>query len=125
MAARGRAHGVEGLKIVPTHLEALLTGADAAGVLPRRRLVLGGDRTEWSLVERVHALAPGCEVFNHYGPTETTVGVLAQKLERGEKRAGTNGRGARTVLSPCRACHPCTSRACGIRASTLHCRCRP
>ncbi|HYW09654.1 MAG TPA: AMP-binding protein, partial [Longimicrobium sp.] len=31
------------LKIVPSHLEALLSGADPAAVLPRRRLVLGGE----------------------------------------------------------------------------------
>jgi natural product biosynthesis luciferase-like monooxygenase protein/amino acid adenylation domain-containing protein len=88
MAAYGREHGVEGLKIVPTHLEALLTGDDARALLPRKRLVLGGDRAEWALVERVHALAPECEVFNHYGPTETTVGVLAQRVERGEHVPG-------------------------------------
>ncbi|MFP2928166.1 amino acid adenylation domain-containing protein [Pyxidicoccus sp. 3LG] len=83
--AYGRKHGVEGLKIVPTHLEALLAADDVGELLPRRRLVLGGDRLEWSLVERVHALAPECEVFNHYGPTETTVGVLAQRVKRGER----------------------------------------
>ncbi|WP_253910536.1 non-ribosomal peptide synthetase, partial [Pyxidicoccus fallax] len=87
--AYGRKHGVEGLKIVPTHLEALLAADDMGELLPRKRLVLGGDRAEWSLVERVHALAPECEVFNHYGPTETTVGVLAQRVERGERVPGT------------------------------------
>ncbi|MCP3140550.1 non-ribosomal peptide synthetase [Pyxidicoccus xibeiensis] len=88
LASYGRRHAVEGLKIVPTHLEALLADADAREVLPRRRLVLGGDRAEWALVERVHALAPECEVFNHYGPTETTVGVLAQRVERGGRVPG-------------------------------------
>nr|WP_223759268.1 non-ribosomal peptide synthase/polyketide synthase [Myxococcus sp. RHSTA-1-4] len=87
--AYGRKHGVEGLKIVPTHLEALLAADDVGELLPRKRLVLGGDRAEWALVERVHALAPECEVFNHYGPTETTVGVLAQRVERGERVPGT------------------------------------
>ncbi|RKH00364.1 amino acid adenylation domain-containing protein, partial [Corallococcus sp. CA053C] len=85
----GRAHDVQGLKIVPTHLEALLAGDDAKRLLPRRRLVLGGDTVSWTLVEKVHALSPDCEVFNHYGPTETTVGVLAQRVERGVRVAGT------------------------------------
>ncbi|HYO70115.1 MAG TPA: amino acid adenylation domain-containing protein, partial [Archangium sp.] len=88
MAAYGREHGVEGLKVVPTHLEALLAGEDAQALLPRRRLVLGGDKSEWALVEKVHALAPECDVYNHYGPTETTVGVLAQKVERGVRVPG-------------------------------------
>jgi amino acid adenylation domain-containing protein/natural product biosynthesis luciferase-like monooxygenase protein len=87
--AYGRKHGVEGLKIVPTHLEALLAAEDVRELLPRKRLVLGGDRAEWALVERVHALVPECEVFNHYGPTETTVGVLAQRVQRGERVPGT------------------------------------
>ncbi|WP_415842403.1 condensation domain-containing protein, partial [Paracidovorax anthurii] len=34
-------HRVDVLKIVPSHLQALLSAADAAGVLPARRLVLG------------------------------------------------------------------------------------
>ncbi|WP_346728620.1 non-ribosomal peptide synthase/polyketide synthase, partial [Corallococcus exiguus] len=88
MTAYGREHQVEGLKIVPTHLEALLADEAAQALLPRKRLVLGGDKSEWALVERVHALAPECEVFNHYGPTETTVGVLAQKVERGVRVPG-------------------------------------
>ncbi|AKQ66004.1 Non-ribosomal peptide synthetase [Myxococcus hansupus] len=46
-------------------------------MLPRKRLVLGGESSSWSLLEQVHALAPACQVFNHYGPTETTVGVVA------------------------------------------------
>ncbi|MFP2899919.1 amino acid adenylation domain-containing protein, partial [Corallococcus sp. 4LFB] len=89
LAAYGRTHEVQGLKIVPTHLEALLAGQDAADLLPGRRLVLGGDTVSWALVERVHALSPDCEVFNHYGPTETTVGVLAQRVERGARTQGT------------------------------------
>ncbi|HEX8459641.1 MAG TPA: amino acid adenylation domain-containing protein, partial [Pyrinomonadaceae bacterium] len=69
-------HELDCLKIVPSHLEALQAHEDAAAVLPRRRLVLGGEasRSEW--VREVLRLAPGCRVFNHYGPTETTVGVL-------------------------------------------------
>ncbi|MFN2416716.1 MAG: amino acid adenylation domain-containing protein [Pyrinomonadaceae bacterium] len=69
-------HGVDCLKIVPSHLAALLAGDGAGKVLPRRRLILGGEASGWGLVRRARELAPGCEVFNHYGPTETTVGVL-------------------------------------------------
>lgn len=63
---------VDVLKITPSHLGALLAAGDAR-VLPRRWLVLGGERADWGLVERVRGLS-GCAILNHYGPTETTVG---------------------------------------------------
>jgi amino acid adenylation domain-containing protein len=84
----GARHAVDGLKIVPTHLGALLSAPGAEKLLPRQRLVLGGDVSDWALVEQVHALSPTCEVFNHYGPTETTVGVLCGRVERGVRAPG-------------------------------------
>jgi acyl carrier protein len=69
------------MKLVPSHLAALLTAAEPRHVLPRKKLVLGGESSSWALMEQVRALAPDCEVFNHYGPTETTVGVLAGRVE--------------------------------------------
>jgi amino acid adenylation domain-containing protein len=90
MAAALGCRDVDGLKIVPSHLAALLGGSTPARVLPRARLVLGGEAAPWSLVDRVRELAPACEVFNHYGPTETTVGVLMHRLgTAGERRART------------------------------------
>ncbi|WNG57427.1 amino acid adenylation domain-containing protein [Archangium gephyra] len=81
LAAYLREHPVDVLKIVPSHLEALLGAEDARDVLPRARLVLGGEPFPWELVERVRALAPGLVVFNHYGPTETTVGVTTYRVD--------------------------------------------
>jgi amino acid adenylation domain-containing protein len=77
-------HPIDCLKIVPSHLTALLGGANPARVLPRRRLVLGGEAARRALVEKVEALAPECAVVNHYGPTETTVGVLTYHAATGE-----------------------------------------
>ncbi|HEY4455075.1 MAG TPA: amino acid adenylation domain-containing protein [Pseudonocardiaceae bacterium] len=74
------------LKIVPSHLRALLDGARPASVLPRLRLVLGGEAAPADLVRRVYELVPGCRVLNHYGPTETTVGVLSHETTRDETR---------------------------------------
>ena len=74
-------HAVDCVKIVPSHLAALMTAAEPRHVLPRKRLVLGGESATWALLEQVRTLAPECEVFNHYGPTETTVGVLAGRVE--------------------------------------------
>ncbi len=72
--------GIDCLKITPSHLAALMAADRPERVLPRRRLVLGGEasRTEW--VRRLRELAPGCAVHNHYGPTETTVGVLTHPV---------------------------------------------
>lgn len=69
-------HQIDCLKIVPSHLAALLSASAPGQVLPRQRLILGGEAAGPALVARLQALAPGCQVFNHYGPTETTVGVL-------------------------------------------------
>ena len=70
-----REHSVDCLKIVPSHLSALLAAAQGGVALPRKRLILGGETCPWDLIERVRALAPECVILNHYGPTETTVGV--------------------------------------------------
>ncbi|KAF1029386.1 MAG: Linear gramicidin synthase subunit D [Burkholderia plantarii] len=69
------AHRVGILKIVPSHLAALLSAAQPADVLPADALIVGGEPTPAALLARIVALAPSCRVFNHYGPTETTVGV--------------------------------------------------
>jgi amino acid adenylation domain-containing protein len=76
-AAYAESHRIDALKIVPSHLAALLAGSRPAAVLPRELLVLGGEATSWELAERIAELAPGLRVLNHYGPTEATVGAIA------------------------------------------------
>ncbi len=77
LALRFEARPVDVLKIVPSHLAALLAAAPRPErVLPRKRLVVGGEACSWDLVRRVREIAPDCRIVNHYGPTETTVGVL-------------------------------------------------
>ncbi|WP_260396970.1 amino acid adenylation domain-containing protein [Variovorax sp. KBW07] len=71
-------HRIDALKIVPSHLEALLEAETP--VLPAL-LVLGGESASRLLLERIARLAPSCAVYNHYGPTETTVGVMVHKLD--------------------------------------------
>ncbi|HEX5720291.1 MAG TPA: amino acid adenylation domain-containing protein, partial [Thermoanaerobaculia bacterium] len=73
-------YGIDCLKIVPTHLSALLQSDHPERVMPRELLVLGGEACSWDLVDRSARLAPACRVLNHYGPTETTVGVTTQQL---------------------------------------------
>ena len=69
--------GIDCLKIVPSHLAALLEGP--ASALPGT-LVLGGEAVAPALVERLLRLRPDVRLFNHYGPSETTVGVLVHAI---------------------------------------------
>ena len=84
-----QAHRIDALKIVPSHLQALLHAADPARVLPAHRLVLGGEAASWPLLEQIKALNPACRVLNHYGPTEATVGVLTQEADTATRTAET------------------------------------
>ncbi|HEY9401291.1 MAG TPA: amino acid adenylation domain-containing protein, partial [Pyrinomonadaceae bacterium] len=91
LAAYFRQHRVDCLKIVPSHLQALLTHGRPEEVLPARRLVLGGEASRWDLIEQVGRLAPECRVFNHYGPTETTVGAISGEVETVKGESGERG----------------------------------
>ncbi|MCO8165752.1 amino acid adenylation domain-containing protein [Pseudomonas sp. 21LCFQ010] len=73
-------HDVDGMKIVPSHLSALMQSDERGWIIPKRGLILGGDVSSPELVSSIFKIMPSCNVFNHYGPTETTVGVLATSL---------------------------------------------
>ncbi len=73
-----RRHPVDVLKIVPSHLSAILQRPEE--VLPRELLILGGEASGRELIEQVRAAAPGLRILNHYGPTETTVGVTTWEV---------------------------------------------
>jgi amino acid adenylation domain-containing protein/non-ribosomal peptide synthase protein (TIGR01720 family) len=74
-------HEIDCLKIVPSHLTALFSSSHPEQILPRRRLVLGGESSSPLLIKQVQELAPDCLIVNHYGPTETTVGVLTHRMD--------------------------------------------
>ena len=75
-------HPIDCMKIVPSHLAALLASPNPEQLLPRHRLILGGEasRSEW--IDSLRSLAPDCQIFNHYGPTETTVGAVSGQLTK-------------------------------------------
>ncbi|WPB73717.1 non-ribosomal peptide synthase/polyketide synthase [Archangium violaceum] len=75
-------HGIDCLKIVPSHLAALMSASRPERVIPRGLLVLGGEASSREWIERIQRLRPGCDILNHYGPTETTVGVLTWPVPR-------------------------------------------
>jgi amino acid adenylation domain-containing protein len=69
------------LKITPSHLGALLRAGEER-VLPRRVVVVGGERFGWDLVDRIRGLG-SCRILNHYGPTEATVGSTTLEVGGG------------------------------------------
>ncbi|GCF08365.1 non-ribosomal peptide synthetase [Dictyobacter arantiisoli] len=79
MARYTQSYPLDVLKIVPSHLQALLD-TEAVVSLPRQRLILGGEALPWSLVEQLHHLGATCQLYNHYGPTEATIGTLVNPL---------------------------------------------
>ncbi|MFL5654930.1 MAG: non-ribosomal peptide synthetase [Ktedonobacteraceae bacterium] len=86
------------LKIVPSHLSALLSACPEGGapsLLPRRFLVLGGEALKPGLLNRIRQVGSQCCVINHYGPTETTIGILVNVLGVLDQDAqGESGEGA-------------------------------
>lgn len=80
LARHLKKHPVSCLKIVPSHLRALLTVSEPTRVLPTECLVLGGEALPVVLVEQVRTLKPGLRIINHYGPTEATVGILTYEV---------------------------------------------
>ncbi|MEX3777266.1 amino acid adenylation domain-containing protein [Pseudomonas sp. MYb118] len=84
-AAFVQQQAIDCLKIVPSHLAALLDGEQAR--VPRT-LVLGGEPIAPTLLTRIAHLRSDCRVFNHYGPTEATVGVLVHPLDTSSTDTG-------------------------------------
>ena len=84
------------LKIVPSHLSALLVSEPDAQILPLRYLILGGEALPGSLLKRLASIGGTCQVLNHYGPTEATIGVLVNVL--GSLDAAVRQAGAREVV---------------------------
>ncbi|MEW6301938.1 MAG: amino acid adenylation domain-containing protein [Verrucomicrobiota bacterium] len=71
---------IDVLKIVPSHLAALQSGRNPESIMPRQRLILGGEASRLEWIKQLRDWSPGCEIYNHYGPTETTVGVLTYRV---------------------------------------------
>ena len=67
---------IDVLKIVPSHLGALLSAGEGCRILPRKYLVLGGEPFPAGLFRLLSEVPRTCEIINHYGPTETTVGSI-------------------------------------------------
>lgn len=75
-------HSIDVLKIVPSHLSALLDDAKDGLELPIRCLVVGGEALSWDLVKRILDKERKCTVINEYGPTESTVGSAVAYIDK-------------------------------------------
>ncbi len=75
-------NSIDVYKITPTHLSSILADAvDPKQVLPRKAIVLGGEKATYDLLKKIFDLSEtDISVFNHYGPTETTIGVLTNEF---------------------------------------------
>ncbi|MCX5386227.1 amino acid adenylation domain-containing protein [Streptomyces sp. NBC_00083] len=81
LTERFRSHPPAAMKLVPSHLAALLAeAAEPLALLPSEVLVLGGELLPRALYERLREIAPSLRMYNHYGPTETTVGAACLPL---------------------------------------------
>ncbi|MGD1807088.1 amino acid adenylation domain-containing protein [Dapis sp. BLCC M126] len=76
---------IDYLKIVPSHLSALLISNPSPFLLPRQCLILGGEAATWDLIANIQQHSPECRILNHYGPTETTVGALTYPVDKPNK----------------------------------------
>jgi len=83
--------GIDVLKVVPSHLEALLSAERPHRLIPRKRLILGGEAAGGALIVRLLELRGECRLFNHYGPTEATIGALIGEITDPPPPAGASG----------------------------------
>ena len=66
-------HPIDLLKIAPSHLAALLRDSEDGAILPKRMVIVGGEKLTWDLLRDIRKRS-SCAVMNHCGPTETTIG---------------------------------------------------
>jgi amino acid adenylation domain-containing protein len=63
-------HPIDAMKITPSQLSGLLAGAEGRPILPRKYIVVGGEKFTWELVRQIRDNGR-CKIMNHFGPTET------------------------------------------------------
>ncbi|HEX3681792.1 MAG TPA: amino acid adenylation domain-containing protein, partial [Bryobacteraceae bacterium] len=84
-------HGeLDCLKITPAHLRSLVVSGGRS-ILPRQRLVVGGEATAWEWAQEWQAQRPELQIWNHYGPTECTVGVCTYDVRKAASASTRRG----------------------------------
>ncbi len=92
-----REHALDAVKLVPTHLRALLDATRGSEVLPLRTLIVGGEGFAVDLAKDLRRRDASCRVLNHYGPTETCVGVAMGVVDLARDTAQAQAAGLPTV----------------------------
>ncbi|MEM9917820.1 MAG: amino acid adenylation domain-containing protein [Bacteroidota bacterium] len=82
------------LKLTPSHLRAFKF-LDFAEPTNLRKLIVGGEALDFSLVKETRDLFGEVLIYNEYGPTEATVGCTCYAI-----KAGTEGVGAVPIGQP-------------------------
>jgi len=75
-------HNIDGLKLVPSHFEALQSISNPEEILPKKYLIFAGEICRWELIKKVQKLNPSCDIYNCYGPSETTVSSHCYKISK-------------------------------------------
>ncbi|GAA3815977.1 hypothetical protein GCM10022226_40900 [Sphaerisporangium flaviroseum] len=75
-------HRVTHLDCTPS-LYSLIHADDAGPLTSLHCVMVGGEACPQALIERHHALLPGCRLINNYGPTEATVWTTTATLTPG------------------------------------------
>ncbi len=81
-----RRHQISVIQLVPSVAELLVRAPGFDECHSLRRIFLGGEALDWSLVDRLHA-ALDAEVINLYGPAEATVDATFAVWPRGGERS--------------------------------------
>ncbi len=77
-----RTHGIEALKLAPSHFKALQSGESPRDVIPAKWLILGGEGLPTRDARRIaEAAAEGTRIYGSYGPTEAAVAMLSARVD--------------------------------------------
>ncbi|MCA1779340.1 MAG: amino acid adenylation domain-containing protein [Xanthomonadaceae bacterium] len=79
LATALRREPVTALKIVPSHLQALLAAEPTRDWVPPV-LILGGEAIAPKWLGQLREVRPDVVIYNHYGPTEATIGAFCELL---------------------------------------------
>ena len=71
---------IDCLKIVPSHLNSMLNGKSGFDILPKKLLILGGEKVTTDLILKIKEKRKDLRIINHYGPTESTIGILTHEI---------------------------------------------
>jgi len=73
-------NNIDCYKSVPSHLS-LLSDYSDENFLPKKVLIIGGEKLTTSLVQKLKSINnSNCKFYNHYGPSETCIGVLSYEI---------------------------------------------